>query len=206
MYMNAFKLFSLLWDIVEVFYNMKFLKVLWSLLKEHWARVYLISRRSAGLNRGGPGWKQGVDSLWNLLMVGNWEPGGNSWMEAPKESPGRLSGRCVHLWNQAAKGRRERSVGRRVKLLLMFLPHITFLPFSPFSLEPLPNLRSHFYAQLLAYSHLLTPTSPFLISDSGISFCRSGVQVWVYTRQICKTVQCCLVIHRINTLRFHKRG
>ena len=50
------KLFSLLWDIVEVFYNMKFFEsVMESAGRSIGPGVDLISRRSAGLVRGGAG-------------------------------------------------------------------------------------------------------------------------------------------------------
>lgn len=64
------KLFSLLWDIVEVFYNIKFFEsVMEPAGRSIGPGVYLISRRSAGLVRGS--WmKAGCRSLWNLLMVG----------------------------------------------------------------------------------------------------------------------------------------
>ena len=60
-------------------------------------------------------------------------------------------------------GSTERSGRRDQALSDVSSPHI---PFLPSSLEPLPNLRSDFYAQLLAYSHLLYTHFPFLISDS----------------------------------------
>lgn len=146
--------------------------------------VYLISRRSAGLVRGGAGWKQGVESLWNLLMVGNWEPGGNlPWMEAPKESPGRLSGQmCAPLKPGCQGWGVQRGVGEGVKLFLMFLLLISLFSPLPWNLFPTWGPISMPSSWLIPT--FFTPTSPSSSLILGISFCRSGVQVWVYTRQI----------------------
>ena len=169
------KLFSLLWDIVEVFYNMKFFEsVMESAGRSIGPGVDLISRRSAGLVRGGAGWKQGVESLWNLLIVGNREPGGNlPWMEAPKESPGRLNGQmCAPLKPGCQGWGVQTGVGEGGQALSdVSSPHS---PFLPSSLEPLPTWGPTSMPSSWLVLTFFTPTSPSSSLILEISFCTSG--------------------------------